>query len=62
MDGVSERDAALVALAAGREREAHRARVEALTGRSGAAAPALRKVLGEVRTALFAVVTVTAVT
>ncbi|MFI1168972.1 GPP34 family phosphoprotein [Streptomyces sp. NPDC020801] len=58
---VSERDAAVVALAAaaelrtlvpGRDRRRHRRRIEELTERSGAAAPALRGVVHEVRTAV----------
>jgi hypothetical protein len=60
---VSDRDAAVVALAAaaelrtlvpGRDRKRHQARVEALTERSGAAAPALRKVVSDVQAALIA--------
>ncbi|GAA2284306.1 hypothetical protein GCM10010145_65430 [Streptomyces ruber] len=71
VEAVHERDAALVALAAtaelrtlvaGRERRAHRARIEALTERGGAAAPALRKVLREARTALLVTATTTTVT
>jgi hypothetical protein len=63
---VSDRDAAVVALAAaaelptlvpGRERQRHKARIEALTERSGEASPALRKVVGEVQTALIASLT-----
>ncbi|GGX96069.1 GOLPH3/VPS74 family protein [Streptomyces minutiscleroticus] len=63
---VSERDAALVALAAaaelrsvvpGRARRRHKERIEELTGRSGAAAPALKKVVQEVRTAVVVAVT-----
>ncbi|MGW6454519.1 GOLPH3/VPS74 family protein [Streptomyces sp. NPDC055078] len=61
----AERDAAFVALAAAaelrtfataRERRAYKARIEALTARSGAAAPALKKVIQEVRAAVVAVV------
>ena len=68
---VSDRDAAVVALAAaaelrtvvpGKDRKRHKARVDALTERSGAAAPALRKVVTEVHTALIAAVTTVAVT
>ncbi|MCX5062834.1 GPP34 family phosphoprotein [Streptomyces sp. NBC_00452] len=67
---VCDRDAALVALAAAAElpalvpagdREHHAARVEALTERAGAAAPALRKVVTEVHTALTASLTAVAV-
>ncbi|WP_405867207.1 GPP34 family phosphoprotein [Streptomyces sp. NBC_00005] len=67
---VSDREAAVVALAAaaelptlvpGKDRKLHKARVEALTERSGAAAPALRKVVGEVHTALIASLTAVAV-
>ncbi|MEU6477250.1 GPP34 family phosphoprotein [Streptomyces sp. NPDC047017] len=58
---VGERDAAVVALAAAaglrtlasaRDRARHRQRIEELTERSGAAAPALRRVVREVRTAV----------
>jgi hypothetical protein len=58
---VSDHDAALVALGAaaelrtlatGKERKQHKERIEALTERSGAAAPALKKVIQEVRTAV----------
>ncbi|MFI9602185.1 GPP34 family phosphoprotein [Streptomyces sp. NPDC052043] len=58
---VSERDAAVVALAAAadlrtvvpaKERRRHKQRVEELTERSGAAAPALRKVVREVSAAV----------
>jgi len=67
---VADREAAVVALAAaaelptlvpGRERQRHRARIEALTERSGEAAPALRKVVGEVQTALTASLTAVSV-
>ena len=63
---VSDRDAAVVALAAaaelptlvpGNDRKRHHARVAELTERSGAAAPALRKVVTEVHTALTASLT-----
>ncbi|GGX91663.1 GOLPH3/VPS74 family protein [Streptomyces anandii] len=63
---VSERDAAVVALAAaaelrtlgsGRDRRRHRRRIEELTERSGAAAPALRRVVREVRTAVVVATT-----
>ncbi|GAA3777237.1 GOLPH3/VPS74 family protein [Streptomyces chiangmaiensis] len=63
---ISDRDAALVALAAAAglptvvteaDRGRHRERIEALTDRSGAAAPALRRVVREVRTALIAAAT-----
>ncbi|WP_030936291.1 GOLPH3/VPS74 family protein [Streptomyces sp. NRRL S-646] len=66
---VSERDAAVVALAAaaelptlapGKDRRRHHARVAELTERSGAAAPALRKVVTEVHTALAASLTAAA--
>ncbi|MCW7943406.1 membrane protein [Streptomyces hygroscopicus] len=62
---VSDRDAALVALAAAAElrtvvtaadRRRHKERIEALTDRGGAAAPALKKVVHEVRTAMVAAV------
>lgn len=68
---VSERDAAVVALAAaaelrtlvpGRDLGRHKERIEELTERSGAAAPALRNVIHEVRTAVIAAVTTTAAT
>ncbi|MFJ4770037.1 GPP34 family phosphoprotein [Streptomyces uncialis] len=68
VEDVPARDAALVALAvagevrtlaSAKEYRAHKARAEALTARSGAAAPALRKVIQELRTAL--VVTTTTV-
>ncbi|MFE9310971.1 GPP34 family phosphoprotein [Streptomyces sp. NPDC006706] len=58
---VSERDAAVVALAAAAElrtlvpakdRRRHRRRIEELTERSGAAAPALRRVMREVSAAV----------
>ncbi|MFF6994673.1 GPP34 family phosphoprotein [Streptomyces sp. NPDC008313] len=63
---VADRDAALVALAAaaelrtlvpGRDRKRHKDRIDALTDRGGAAAPALRKVIQEVRTAVAVAVT-----
>jgi hypothetical protein len=63
---VSDRDAALVALAAAAElrtlagakdRKLHKDRIEELTERGGAAAPALKKVIQEVRTAVIATVT-----
>jgi hypothetical protein len=66
---VSDRDAAVVALAAaaelrtlvpGKDREGHKARVAELTERSGAAAPALRKVVTEVHTAVTASLTAVA--
>jgi hypothetical protein len=68
---VSERDAALVALAAaaelrtllsGQDLRRHKERVEALTERSGAAAPALKKVVEEVRTAMIVAVTTASTT
>jgi hypothetical protein len=66
---VSDRDAALVALAAAaelrtvvpaRDRRRYRDRIEDLTERSGAAAPALRRVVREVRTAMIASAAATA--
>ncbi|WP_055494135.1 GPP34 family phosphoprotein [Streptomyces sp. TP-A0356] len=63
---VSDRDAALVALAAAAElrtvvtaadRKRHKERIQALTDRSGAAAPALKRVVHEVRTAMVTAVT-----
>jgi hypothetical protein len=63
---VSERDAALVALAVAaelrtlaspKERRLHRARIDELDERGGAAAPALRKVIHEVRTAVIVAAT-----
>ncbi|MER5387052.1 GPP34 family phosphoprotein [Streptomyces sp. NPDC002688] len=63
---VSDRDAALVALATAAElrtlaspkdRKLHKARIEELTARGGAAAPALRKVIQEVRTAVIVAAT-----
>ncbi|GAA3847775.1 GPP34 family phosphoprotein [Streptomyces coacervatus] len=63
---VSARDAAVVALAAtaelstpepGKDRKRHHARVAELTERSGAAAPALRKIVTEVHTAVTASLT-----
>ncbi|MFE9764113.1 GPP34 family phosphoprotein [Streptomyces sp. NPDC005808] len=68
---VSDRDAALVALAAaaelrtllpGKDRKLHKDRIEELTERSGAAAPALKKVIQEVRTAVTVAVTTGAAT
>ncbi|MEV7341270.1 GPP34 family phosphoprotein [Streptomyces sp. NPDC093544] len=68
---VSDRDAALVALAAaaelrplltGKDRKLHKDRIEELTDRSGAAAPALKKVIQEVRTAVIVAVTTGAAT
>ncbi|MPY58716.1 GOLPH3/VPS74 family protein [Streptomyces spongiae] len=59
---VPERDAALVALAAsaglrtlftGKDPDRHTERIEALTERGGTTAPALRKIVQEVRTALL---------
>jgi hypothetical protein len=66
---VSDRDAALVALAAAaqlrtvlpaRDRARHKERLERLAERGGAATPALRQVVREVRTAVIAAVTVPA--
>ncbi|MFD9462486.1 GPP34 family phosphoprotein [Streptomyces sp. NPDC060027] len=63
---VSDRDAALVALATAAElrtlaspkdRKLHKARIDELTERGGAAAPALRKVIQEVRTAVIVATT-----
>ncbi|MEU9015210.1 GPP34 family phosphoprotein [Streptomyces sp. NPDC048479] len=63
---ISDRDAALVALAAAAEvrtlatadeRKRHKDRIEALTERSGAAAPTLRNVIQEVRDAVIFEVT-----
>ncbi|MFD7713870.1 GPP34 family phosphoprotein [Streptomyces sp. NPDC059785] len=63
---ISDRDAALVALAAaaelrtfvpGRDRRRYKERIEELTERSGAAAPALRRVVQEVRTAMIVAAT-----
>ncbi|MET7982997.1 MULTISPECIES: GPP34 family phosphoprotein [unclassified Streptomyces] len=63
---VDDRDAALVALATAaelrtfaspKERKLHKARVEQLTERGGAAAPALRKVIQDVRTAVIVAAT-----
>lgn len=71
VDQVSDRDAALVALAAaaelrtlatGSERRRYKERIEALTVRSGTAAPALKKVIDEVRTAVVVVAATTAAT
>ncbi|MFF1448049.1 GPP34 family phosphoprotein [Streptomyces sp. NPDC058274] len=66
VSAVGDRDAALVALAAaaelrtfvsGKERKQYKDRIEELTERSGAAAPALKKVIQEVRTAMIVAVT-----
>lgn len=66
---VGDRDAALVALAAaaelrtfapGKDRKLYKERIEALTERSGAAAPALRKVIQEVRRAMIVAATASA--
>ncbi|MET9047339.1 GPP34 family phosphoprotein [Streptomyces sp. NPDC004362] len=63
---VSDRDAALVSLAAAAvlrtvateaERERHRERIEALADHAGAASPALHRVVHEVRSALVAAAT-----
>ncbi|MEV6016765.1 MULTISPECIES: GPP34 family phosphoprotein [unclassified Streptomyces] len=68
---VDDRDAALVALAtaaelrtfaSARERRLHRVRIEALAERGGAAAPALRKVIQDVRTAVVVAATTAAST
>ncbi|MCT9082641.1 GOLPH3/VPS74 family protein [Streptomyces fulvoviolaceus] len=67
---VSDRDAAAVVLAAAAElrtlvsrkdRGRHEARIEELTERSSAAAPALRGIVGEVRAAMIAAVVATSV-
>jgi hypothetical protein len=66
---VSDRDAALVALAAAAElrtllsakdRKLYKGRLEALTERSGAATPALKKVIQEVRSAVIVATTAAA--
>ncbi|MFD5073557.1 GPP34 family phosphoprotein [Streptomyces sp. NPDC058371] len=66
VSAVGDRDAALVALAAaaelrtfvsGKERKQYKDRIAELTERSGAAAPALKKVIQEVRTAMIVAVT-----
>jgi hypothetical protein len=71
VDEVSERDAALVALTAGgelctllsgKEQRQYKGRVDALAERSGAATPALKKAVQEVRTALAVAMTTTAAT
>ncbi|MET9896746.1 GPP34 family phosphoprotein [Streptomyces sp. NPDC006465] len=63
---VTDRDAALVALATAAElrtlaspkdRKLHKTRIDELTARGGAAAPALRKVIQEVRTAVIVAAT-----
>ncbi|WP_112469954.1 GOLPH3/VPS74 family protein [Streptomyces triticisoli] len=68
---VPERDAAVVALAAAAglrtlvsatDRRRHRQRIEELTERSGAAAPALRRVVREVRTAVVVAATAASAT
>ncbi|MHA5051399.1 GOLPH3/VPS74 family protein [Streptomyces sp. SD15] len=68
---ITDRDAALVALAAaaelrtlapGKERRVHKQRIEELTDRSGAAAPALKQVIQEVRTAVIAAATTASTT
>jgi hypothetical protein len=68
---VRDRDAALVALATAaelrtlaspKERRFHKARIDELTERSGAAAPALRKVVQEVRTAVSVAATTASAT
>ncbi|MFH9978765.1 GPP34 family phosphoprotein [Streptomyces sp. NPDC017179] len=66
---VPERDAAVVALAAAAElrtlvpakdRRRHKARIDELTDRSGAAAPALRRVVREVNAAVIVAATAAA--
>ncbi|MFF4534650.1 GPP34 family phosphoprotein [Streptomyces aureus] len=68
---VGDRDAALVALAtaaelrtfaSARERREHRARIDALAERGGAAAPALRTVLQDVRAAVVVAATTASAT
>ncbi|WP_328552310.1 GOLPH3/VPS74 family protein [Streptomyces sp. NBC_00358] len=68
---VGDREAALVALATAaelrtlataKERKLHRARIDELSERSGAAAPALRKVVQEVRTAVVVAATTASAT
>ena len=68
---VSDRDAALVALATAaelrtlaspKERKLHKARIDELTERGGAAAPALKKVIQEVRTAVTVAATTASAT
>ncbi|MCX4987294.1 MULTISPECIES: GPP34 family phosphoprotein [unclassified Streptomyces] len=68
---VSDRDAALVALATAaelrtlaspKERKLHKARIDELTERGGAAAPALKKVIQEVRTAVIVAATTASAT
>ncbi|WP_369250682.1 GPP34 family phosphoprotein [Streptomyces sp. R41] len=68
---VSDRDAALVALAAAAElrtlapakdRKLYKNRLEDLTDRSGAAAPALKKVIQELRTAVIVATTAASAT
>lgn len=68
---ISDRDAALVALAAAAElrtlapakdRKLHKTRLEDLTDRSGAAAPALKKVIQELRTAVIVATTAASAT
>ncbi|WP_151480417.1 GOLPH3/VPS74 family protein [Streptomyces albicerus] len=70
VDEVSEREAALVALAAsaelhtllsGSERRQYKERLEALTERTGATTPALRKAIQEVRTAVAVAITTSGV-
>ncbi|MFE9664072.1 GPP34 family phosphoprotein [Streptomyces sp. NPDC005955] len=71
VDEVGDRDAAVVALAvaaevrtfsSSKERRAHKVRVDALTARSGAVAPALGKAIREMQAALAVAVTSVAVT
>ncbi|MFJ6836338.1 GPP34 family phosphoprotein [Streptomyces sp. NPDC091209] len=68
---VGDREAALVALATAaelrtlaspKERKLHKARIDELTERGGAAAPALRKVIQEVRTAVIVAATTASAT
>lgn len=68
---VGDREAALVALAtaaelrtfaSSKERRLHRVRIDQLTERGGAAAPALRKVIQDVRTAVVVAATTAAST
>ncbi|MFE7132450.1 GPP34 family phosphoprotein [Streptomyces sp. NPDC057638] len=66
VDDIAEADAAVVALAAGaelktlvtrKERKEYKDRIEALTDRSGSTAPALKRVIHEVKVAIAVAVT-----
>ncbi|WP_128380468.1 GOLPH3/VPS74 family protein [Streptomyces cavernae] len=68
---VSDRDAVLVALAAAaelrtlvpaKERKRHKERIDQLSERGGAAAPALKRVIQEVRSAVIVAVTTSSIT